>query len=120
MYALFATGVPLELHIGSEYALESEIQQAMRLAEETLGDDAAKTIHFHGIKGDSQFQAMTRPVTGIMNAWQLPLPNFSNAAKFMTQFSYVRMPQVCHRGDRKTCVSKKKRKKILLRMSMSD
>lgn len=88
-YALFASGAPIELHVGSEYALEPEIEQAMKLADETLASSTPNKIHFHGIRGDSQFTAMTRPVTGIVDAWQLPVPNFANCAAFLKRFSYV-------------------------------
>lgn len=89
IYALFASGAPVEVHVGSEYALESEIEQAMKLADETLSSSAPNKIYFHGIKGDSQFTAMTRSVTGIVDAWQLPVPNFANCTAFLKQFSYV-------------------------------
>lgn len=90
-YALLASGAPVELHVGSEYALESEIKQAVKLADETLGPSTTPNkIHFHGIKGDSQFTAMSRPVTGILDTWQLPAPNFANCADFLRKFSVVR------------------------------
>lgn len=89
-YALFATRAPVELHVASEYDLEPEIKQAMKLADETLGTSTAHQIHFHGINGASQFKAMTRPVTGIVDAWKLPLPNFANCAAFLNRFPYVR------------------------------
>lgn len=93
-YALFASEAPVELHVGSEYGLEPEIKQAMTLADETLKKTAPHQIHFHGINGVSQFEAMTRPKTGIVDAWQLPVPNFANCAAFLKCFSYVRNSRV--------------------------
>lgn len=87
-YAILATGAAVELHIGSEHRMEPEVKNAIKLADETLSATAPHKIHFHGIKGISQFQAMMRPEAGIAQAWELPLPNFANAAKFMRQFSY--------------------------------
>lgn len=92
-YALFASGAPLELHVGSEHALEPEIKQTIKLADETLQTTTPHKIHFHGINGESQFQAMIRPKTGIVDAWQLPLPNFANCAAFLRRFSHVRNPE---------------------------
>ncbi|KAK2609868.1 hypothetical protein N8I77_003343 [Diaporthe amygdali] len=91
-YAILATGAPVQLHIGSEKRMESEVQNAIRLADETLPATAPHKIHFHAFEGISQFQAMMRPEAGIAQAWELPLPNFANAAKFMRQFSYGAMP----------------------------
>lgn len=87
-YAILATGAAVELHIGSEHRMQPEVRNAIRLADETLPDTAPHKIQFHGIKGISQFQAMMRPEAGIAQAWELPLPNFANAARFMRQFSY--------------------------------
>lgn len=91
-YAILATGAAVELHIGSEHRMESEVRNAIKLADETLPETAPHKIHFHGINGISQFQAMMRPEAGIAQAWELPLPNFANAAKFMRQFSHGAMP----------------------------
>jgi hypothetical protein len=87
-YAILATGAAVELHIGSEDQMQPEVNKAIKLADETLLVTAPHKIHFHGIKGISQFQAMMRPEAGIAQAWELPLPNFANAARFMRQFSY--------------------------------
>lgn len=90
-YALFALEALVEIHVGSEHALEPEIKQVMKLAEETLGISTTPSkIHFHGIKGDSQFTAVSRPATGISDIWQLPVPNFANSAAFLRRFSHVR------------------------------
>lgn len=91
-YALLATHAPLELHIGSEYAMQPEVEATVRLARETLQTAASFHIHFHGMDGLSQFQSMSRPETGIMDAWNLPLPNFSNAAVFMRRYMQAVMP----------------------------
>lgn len=88
-YALFASGAPVELHIGSEHALEPEVNNTIRLADETLKTATPNKIQFHGINGASQFQAMTRPKTGIVDAWQLPLPSFASCSAFLNCFSYV-------------------------------
>ncbi|KAI3397269.1 hypothetical protein diail_11068 [Diaporthe ilicicola] len=91
-YAILATGAPVELHIGSEHRLEPEVQNATKLADETLPATAPHKIRFHGFDGTSQFQAMMRPEAGIAQAWELRLPSFANAARFMRRFSYGAMP----------------------------
>lgn len=89
---LAAAGSNVELHIGSEERMEPQVQNATRLADEMLREAAPYQIRFHGIVGASQFQAMSRPVAGIMHSWELPLPNFANAARFMKRFPYGAVP----------------------------
>ncbi|KUI54172.1 Cyanidin-3-O-glucoside 2-O-glucuronosyltransferase [Cytospora mali] len=91
-HAVLATGSSVELHIASENRMEPQVQDTVRLADKMLPEAAPYQIHFHGIDGISQFQAMSRPETGIMQSWELPLPNFSNASQFMKRFSYGAMP----------------------------
>ncbi|KAF3764598.1 family 1 glycosyltransferase [Cryphonectria parasitica EP155] len=91
-YALMATGAPLEMHVASEHPMKPEVEHTMALADETIKTAAPYKLHFHGITGVSHFEAMSRPQAGVMDAWSLPLPNFSNASVFMGRFSYGAMP----------------------------
>lgn len=91
-YAILATHAPVELHIGSEHAMKPEVEATVRLANDLLKIAAPYTIHFHGMDGTSQFQAMMRPGTGIKEAWGRPVPNFRNAAIFMAHFPRAAMP----------------------------
>ncbi|CAN8101544.1 unnamed protein product [Discula destructiva] len=91
-YAILASGAPVELHIGSEHPTRPEVEATVRLADKSLPASAPHAIHFHGIDGVSHFRAMTRPQTGIMEAFDLPLPSFANAAVLMRRFSYAILP----------------------------
>lgn len=89
---LAARGSTVELHIGSEERMRPQVLDTTKLADEMLPDAAPYQICFHGIDGVSQFQAMSRPKTGIRESWDLPLPSFANAAQFLRRFSYGSVP----------------------------
>lgn len=72
--------------------MKPEVEATMRLADESLQTAAPYHIHFHGVDGMSHFQSLSRPETGIMDAWDLPLPNFRNAALSMNRFARATMP----------------------------
>ncbi|ROV98688.1 hypothetical protein VMCG_06716 [Cytospora schulzeri] len=72
--------------------MEPQILDSMKLADEMLREAATYQIHFHGIDGASQFQVMSRPKAGIMQSWDLPLPDFVDASQFMKRFSCGAMP----------------------------
>lgn len=91
-YAILATGTPVEIHIGSEPAMKPEVEATARLANATLPASAPHKIHFHAIDGLSHFTAMSRPETGTRECWDLPLPNFANAAAFLSRYSYSVTP----------------------------
>lgn len=91
-HALLATGAPIEIHIASEHAMGAEVEQTEKVANENLKAAVASKLHFHGITATSHFAAMSRPETGVMDAWKLPLPNFRNAAAFLGRFAYATMP----------------------------
>lgn len=91
-YALLATCASMELHIGSQHNMKPEVEATIRLVNETLLPAVPHNIHFHGMDGLSHFQSMTMPETGIVEAFNLPLPNFYNAAVFMRRFPQASIP----------------------------
>ncbi|KAH8668683.1 hypothetical protein BX600DRAFT_496715 [Xylariales sp. PMI_506] len=84
VYALMELDVPVELHIGAFEQMEGMVNETISMAAEKLR--SPRRLIFHAIHGLSQFEAMIRPELGIMETWELPLPNRANTVKFLSKF----------------------------------
>lgn len=88
--ALMELGAPVELHIGTFRPMEKMVKETVSRAKKRLA--SPPELVYHPIDGLSQFAAMTRPELGIMETWELPLPNQGNTIKFLSKFANGAIP----------------------------
>ncbi|KAH8886030.1 UDP-Glycosyltransferase/glycogen phosphorylase [Thozetella sp. PMI_491] len=90
IYALLEADASVEVHVGAFGPMEGMVDETNRMIADVLTSRAK--IVFHRIEGDSQFAAMTRPESGIMQSWELPLPSMASTMQFLRIFPNGSVP----------------------------
>jgi hypothetical protein len=90
IYALVEADASVEVHIGAFGPMDPMVDETNRMIADVL--PGRPQIVFHRIEGDSQFVAMTRPESGIMQSWELPLPSMANTMQFLRIFPNGSVP----------------------------